>query len=77
MPFFLSFLFFFIIWVLRPVKIISLILSWVNHKVGQKWEIPEKNYLTTRKQNLTCLTCDPSLSRTHRGKMMSDLDAKD
>ena len=30
------------IWVLRPVKIISLILSRVNHKVRRKREITEK-----------------------------------
>ena len=47
---------FFFIWVLWPVKIISLILSQVSHKVGQKWEIPEKNYMTTLEQNL----CDVS-----------------
>ena len=29
-----------------------LILSLANRKVGQKWEIPAKNHLTTRKQNL-------------------------
>ena len=34
--------FFFVIWVLRPVTIISLILSRVNHKVGGKRDIPEK-----------------------------------
>ena len=49
---------FFFIWVLRPVKIISLILSRVNRKMGRKREIREKNRLTTRKQNLACLTCD-------------------
>ena len=27
---------------------------------GGKREIPEKNLLTARKQNLACLTCDPS-----------------
>ena len=27
---------------------------------GQKREIPKKTHLTTRKQNLACLTCDPS-----------------
>ena len=27
---------------------------------GQKLEILEKNHQTTRKQNLACLTCDPS-----------------
>ena len=32
---------------LRPVKIISLILSRVNRKVGRKREIPEKNQFTT------------------------------
>ena len=42
----------FFYWVLRPVKIISLIVRWVYCKVGQKWEIPEKNHLTTRKQNM-------------------------
>ena len=47
-------------WGLRPVKIISLILSQVNRKVGQNWEIYEKNHLTTRKQNLARLTCDSS-----------------
>ena len=52
--------FFFFIWVLRTVKTISLILSQVSHKVGQKQEIPEKNHLTTCKQNLTSLASDPS-----------------
>ena len=33
--------FFFIISGLRPVKIISLILSQINRKVGRKREIPE------------------------------------
>ena len=28
--------------ILRPVKIISLILSRISRKVGRKWEIPEK-----------------------------------
>ena len=58
-----------IIWVLWPIKIISLILSFkiislilrgVNRKVEQKQEIPKQNHLTTHKQNLACLTCDPS-----------------
>ena len=42
------------------VNIISVILSRVNREVGQKREIPEKNHLTTHKQNLACLTCDLS-----------------
>ena len=46
--------FFFFIWGLRPVKIISLIWCWANHKVGWKPEIPKKNHMTTRKQNLAC-----------------------
>ena len=45
---------------LRPVKIITLILSRVNREVGGKRGSIEKNYLTTHKQNLACLTCDPS-----------------
>ena len=44
--------------VLQPVKFISLILSQVCRWLGQKQEIPEKNHLTTRKQNLADLTCD-------------------
>ena len=48
------------IWVLLPVKIISLILSQVNCEVGRKWEISKKNHLTSCKQNLACLTYDPS-----------------
>ena len=43
--------------VLWPVKIISLISSQVNRLVGRKGEIPEEKQLTTRKQNLDCLTC--------------------
>ena len=35
----------FLIWVLWPVKIISLILSRINRKVGQKWEIPREKTL--------------------------------
>ena len=50
------FILFFIIWVLLPVNNISLILSRVNRKMGRKREIPEKNHMTTRKQNLACLT---------------------
>ena len=46
----------FFIRVLQSVKIISLILSRVNRKLGRKWEISEENHQTTRKQNLTCLT---------------------
>ena len=34
----------------------ELIKSWW----GRKREFPEKNDLTTRKQNFACLTCDPS-----------------
>ena len=64
-----SFIYFFFIWVLWPIKIISLILSWFNHKVGRKWEISEKKHLTTRKQNLVCLPCDPSRAPTHSGEM--------
>ena len=54
------FFFFLYIWVLRPVKIISLILSQVNIKKGWKWEISKKKHLTTHKQNLACLTYNPS-----------------
>ena len=38
--------------------------------VGAKMEIPEKNHLTIRKQNLACLACGPSYS----GEMTSDLE---
>ena len=48
------------IWVLRHVKVISFILSRINCKAGRKREVAEKTHLTTRKQNLSCLTCDPS-----------------
>ena len=57
------------------VKIISLILIRVNHKVGRKRDISEKKHMTIRKQNLACLTCDPSKARTHGGEMTSDLDS--
>ena len=53
---------------------ISLILSRVNRKVGQKQEIPEKNHQTIHKQNLAYLTRDPSKTRTHNGEMTSDLE---
>ena len=68
-------LFFFFIWVLRPVKIISesVILSRVD-QMGRKREIPEKNHLTIRRQSLVCFTCDPSQARTHSGEMTSDLE---
>ena len=41
---------------LLPIKIISLIFSKSVVRWGKKWEIPEKNHLTTRKLNLPCLT---------------------
>ena len=50
------------------------ILSRVNRKMGRKQEIPKNNHLTTRKQNLACLTCDTSETRTHSGEMTSDLE---
>ena len=46
--------------VLLPIKIISLILSQVNRKVGQKQEILREKTPITRKQNLACLTWNPS-----------------
>ena len=57
---YLNDIYIFLIWVWRHIKTISLILSRVNLKVGRKREIGEKKHLTTRKQNLSCLTCDPS-----------------
>ena len=52
---------FIFIWVLRSVKIISVVLSRVNRKVGRKREIPKKNHFTTYKQNLACLMRDTEL----------------
>ena len=40
----------------------------------QKWDITERKYLTTHKQNFACLTYDPSWARTHSGEMRSDLE---
>ena len=34
--------------------------SRVSWKVGRIRKIPEKKHVDTRKQNLACLTCDPS-----------------
>ena len=53
---------------------ISLILSFSNRKVRRKREICEKTPLTTHKQNMACLTCDPSVARTHSGEIKSDLE---
>ena len=50
------------------------ILSRFNRKMGWKREIPENNHSTTRKQNLACLTCDPSETRTYSGELTSDLE---
>ena len=63
-----------IIWDLRPVKIVSLILSRVNCKMGRKRETSEKKHLTTRKQNLACLTYDLSWARNHSGDMTIGLE---
>ena len=46
---------FFFIWILQPVKIISLILWQINRLMGRKWEITEKNHMTTHKQNFAYL----------------------
>ena len=59
---------------LRPIKIISLISSRVNRKVGWKREIPKKKHLTTRKQNLACLTCDLTEARNRSDEMTSNLE---
>ena len=39
-------------------------------------EIPEKNHMTSCKQNLklACLTCNPSLAQTHSGETNIHLD---
>ena len=37
-----------------------------HFEMGQKWEIPEKNHLTTCKQNLACLTCPEQCSNPQR-----------
>ena len=42
-----------------------------NQSYGKRG-IPREKHLTTRKQNLACLTCDPSKARTHSGEMTSD-----
>ena len=49
-------------------------LSQINHRVGRKQEIPQKKHLTICKQNLACLTYDPSYARTHSGEMTSNLE---
>ena len=36
--------------------------------------IQSNNQPTSRKQNLACLTCDPSETRTYSGEMTSDLE---
>ena len=41
---------------------------------GAKTEDPEKNYLTTRKFNLVCLSSDPNEAQNHRREMTSDLE---
>ena len=46
--------------VLRPVKIISIILIQVNRKVGQKKGDPREKTPDHHKQNLACLTCSNS-----------------
>ena len=46
------------------VKIISFILSPVNQQVVRKREIPVKKHLTTRKQNMACLQCNPKWAWT-------------
>ena len=39
---------------------------------GRIWRSPGmKKHMTTRKQNLTCLTCDQSKAQTHSGEMTS------
>ena len=43
--------------------------------VGRKREIPEKNHLTTHKQNLACLRCDLRQTWTHSGEMIHQFRA--
>ena len=46
--------------------------SFGGAKTGDTRE--KKKHLTTRKQNLACLTCDLSEAGTNSGEMTSDLD---
>ena len=54
-------------WILWTVKIISLILSWVN------WRWDENDSSPQKKQNMACLTGDPSQARTNSGEMTSEI----
>ena len=69
----ISYLFlFFIIWVLR-----SRLFHSFRAESIVRWDengIPNKNHLTTHKQNLASLTCDPSQARTHSSEMTRDLE---
>ena len=67
------FVFSFWIWVLQPIKIISLILSQVNVQVGWKREITKKNHLTIHKQTWL-VSHVTSKAQTHISEMMSDLE---
>ena len=70
-----SFFCLFFIWVLWSIKIISLILSRVNHKHGAKMRDPREKTPDHLQAELGhSLTCDPSKARTQSGEMTSDLE---
>ena len=69
-----SFFVLFFIWVLWPIKIISLILSRVNHKHGAKMGDPREKPPDHPQAELGhSFTCDLSKARTQSGEMTSDL----
>ena len=63
---------FFYLWFLWPIKIISLILSQVNHQAGRIWEIPKKNHLTT-----WLVSQDPSNPQRRDDKQFRALNISD
>ena len=66
----------FCIWVVWPVKIISFMMSRVNHKVGQNREIHEKKkHLTKCKQlGLSHVQNQAKMAQIHSGEMTSNLE---
>ena len=69
------FLVLFFIWVLWPIKIISLILSQVNQKHGAKMGDPQEKPPDHLQAELGhSLACDPSKARTQSGEVTSDLE---
>ena len=68
------FYYYYLLWFYGPSRLFHSFWAESIIRWGEKGRSLRNKHLTTRKQTLACLTCDPSYARTHSGEMTNDLE---